>query len=137
MLKERTAYQLKDNKTEEVFSIITKSSLELVKVYKDGVETVVGWNEVVLNLDSDYWSIEVEGKTQDSAQRVDTYSRYKVLDQRREIYINVITRGETDHVMVAHFDEDREINVTTHAWSEVRGMLVNGVFVIEKQLSTF
>ena len=62
MLKEYTAYQLKDGQTDEIFSIITKSSMELVKVYRNGKESVVGWNEIVLNLDSDYWSIEVEGK---------------------------------------------------------------------------
>ncbi|MGF2715852.1 hypothetical protein ACQUY5_27050 [Bacillus cereus] len=137
MLKEHSAFQLKDGKTDEIFSVITKSSMELAKVYKDGKESTAGWNEIVLNLDSDYWSIVVEGKTQDNAQRIDTYSRYKVLDQRKGTYVNVITRGETDVVMVAFTDEDKEINVTTQAWNEVRGMLVNGIWVIEKQLSTF
>ncbi|PGF05031.1 hypothetical protein [Bacillus toyonensis] len=137
MLKEYTAYQLKEGKTEEVFSVITKSSMEPAKLYKDGKESIVGWNEIVLNLDSDYWSIEVEGKTEDNAQKFGTYSRYKIVNPKKNKSFNVITRGETDFIMVGYIDEDGEINVNTYAWSDVRGMLVNGVWVIEKQLATF
>ncbi|AFQ30157.1 hypothetical protein P4493_06295 [Bacillus thuringiensis] len=137
MLKEYTAYQLKDGQTDEIFSIITKSSMELVKVYRNGKESVVGWNEIVLNLDSDYWSIEVEGKTEDNAQKIGTYSRYKIVNAKKNKSFNVITRGESDLIMVGYLDEDGEINVNTYAWSSVLGMLVNGVWIIEKQLATF
>ena len=49
----------------------------------------------------------------------------------------MITRGESDLIMVGYLDEDGEINVNTYAWSSVLGMLVNGVWIIEKQLATF
>ncbi|PHE64286.1 hypothetical protein COF68_05440 [Bacillus toyonensis] len=135
-LQEYSMHRFIDKKTGSKFNGLTLSELSPVAVVRDGTDRRYSWNDVQINLHIGEWILEhVESTGNPKLKEIKQFSRYKVKDNLKDKLYTVMTRSETDPIMVAFTDENGEINVLTHDWSQVRGMLVSSSWVIVEQLS--
>ncbi|MEC2463451.1 hypothetical protein P9X10_00870 [Bacillus cereus] len=113
----------------------TELDKENVGLRSNNTKNKTDWFKTMKGVADSIWSVSSEKKASNRITDIRDFSRYKTRNRKDGKHCTIVTRSKGDFVMVLFIDDQNEPNVTTYSWDEVKGMLLNGVWIIEQQLS--